>query len=238
MNDRPVTTLFMLTSLDGKISTGDVDERDVDKDFPRIGGIKEGLQQYYELETHTDRVSLNSGKVQAKVGVNRRTWDGEPGDVDFVVVDSKPHLSTQGAEYFARRSGHFYLITSNPEHPAFALQRQYTSIHILCYEHTIDFADAFRRLRQEFGVETMTIQTGGALDAIFLRSGLVDKVSIVIAPCLIGGDTTQGLIGGEALRTEQDLLKIRPLKLNSVKSLENSYLHVTYNVINDVRIAA
>ena len=34
MNNRPITTLFLLTSVDGKISTGATDEMDVDRDFP------------------------------------------------------------------------------------------------------------------------------------------------------------------------------------------------------------
>ena len=34
--DRPITTLFMLMSVDGKISTGATDDLDVDKDFPKI----------------------------------------------------------------------------------------------------------------------------------------------------------------------------------------------------------
>ena len=51
--DRPVTTLFMLMSVDGKISTGAADELDVDKDFPQIAGGSEGLQQYYERERTT-----------------------------------------------------------------------------------------------------------------------------------------------------------------------------------------
>lgn len=41
--DRPITTLFMLMSLDGKISPGASDDLDVDKDFPKIDGLKEGL---------------------------------------------------------------------------------------------------------------------------------------------------------------------------------------------------
>jgi hypothetical protein len=40
--ERPITTLFMLMSVDGKISTGFIDERDADKDFPKIDGIKNG----------------------------------------------------------------------------------------------------------------------------------------------------------------------------------------------------
>ena len=48
--ERPITTLFMLMSVDGKISTGATDELDVDKDFPKITGVSEGLHQYYEIE--------------------------------------------------------------------------------------------------------------------------------------------------------------------------------------------
>ena len=48
--NRPVTTLFMLMSVDGKISTGAADELDVDRDFPTITGLREGLHQYYEIE--------------------------------------------------------------------------------------------------------------------------------------------------------------------------------------------
>lgn len=57
---KPITTLFMLMSVDGKISTGAVDELDVDRDFPRINGVKEGIYQYYEIEKTTDLWSLNS----------------------------------------------------------------------------------------------------------------------------------------------------------------------------------
>ena len=69
--DRTFNTLFMISSVDGKISTGNVDDRDVDKDFPRIKGLKEGLNQYYALEQQTDIFSLNTGRVMAKIGMNK-----------------------------------------------------------------------------------------------------------------------------------------------------------------------
>ena len=50
----------MLMSVDGKISTGAIDELDVDREFPRINGMKEGVYQYYEIEKTTDLWSLNS----------------------------------------------------------------------------------------------------------------------------------------------------------------------------------
>ena len=66
--DRPVTTLFMLMSVDGKISTGASDLLDFDKDLPGIPGVREGLRQYYEIEQTTDLWSFNTGRVQAKLG--------------------------------------------------------------------------------------------------------------------------------------------------------------------------
>lgn len=66
--DRPITTLFMMMSVDGKISTGATDELDVDRDFPQIAGLREGLRQYYEIEQTTDLWSFNTGRVQEKMG--------------------------------------------------------------------------------------------------------------------------------------------------------------------------
>lgn len=40
----------MLMSLDGKISPGASDDLDVDKDFPKIDGLKEGLGYYFHRE--------------------------------------------------------------------------------------------------------------------------------------------------------------------------------------------
>ena len=37
--NRPITTLFMLMSVDGKISTGATDDLDVDNDFPLIASL-------------------------------------------------------------------------------------------------------------------------------------------------------------------------------------------------------
>ena len=43
MSNKPITTLFMIESLDGKINSGDSDKLDVDKDWCKIDGVKEGL---------------------------------------------------------------------------------------------------------------------------------------------------------------------------------------------------
>ena len=97
--NRPVTTLFMLESLDGKISTGASENLDVDKDFPKIDGVKEGLHQYYEIESKTDYFSLNTGRVMAKIGVNNKKEYHDKVDVIFVIIYNKPHLNENGIDY-------------------------------------------------------------------------------------------------------------------------------------------
>lgn len=233
MTGRPVTTLFLLQSLDGKISTGAVDERDFDSDFPRIAGVGDGLEQYYEIERLTDRVSLNSGRTLAKVGANERTWEGPPADVSFVIVDSKPHMTTAGVEYFARRSPVLYVITANAAHPARALQSSHPNIALLEYEGTVEFSHAFERLHGEFGIERMTVQTGSSLNAVLLRASLIDFVSIVIAPCLVGGRETPSLIGGASIVEQAELGHVKGLELVSCEALRSSYVHLRYRVLDE-----
>lgn len=88
----------MLVSVDGKISTGASDNLDVDKDFPKIAGVKEGLHQYYEIEQTTDLWSINSGRVQAKIGINTADMPNKT-PVSFVIIDNQ-HLKEHGIRYF------------------------------------------------------------------------------------------------------------------------------------------
>ena len=61
--DRPITTLFMLMSVDGKITPGLSDTLDFDQDLPHIKGVGEGLSQYYDIEKTTDLYAGNTGPI-------------------------------------------------------------------------------------------------------------------------------------------------------------------------------
>lgn len=230
--DRPLTTLFMIESLDGKISTGDSDSLDVDKDFPKIPIVKDGLYQYYEIETHTDRVSLNTGRVMAKIGVNTRTTEPKKMDVDFVIIDSQPHLTEKGVAYLAKWVKTLYIVTTNKKHSAFTAQHTHKNIVPILFEKEINLKMLLVQLKAQFGIKKITLQSGGTLNAHWLREELIDRVKIIIAPCLIGGKDTQSLIAGESLHTQEDLQKIKSLELVSIKKLKHSYLEAVYKVIN------
>ncbi|MCM1106032.1 MAG: dihydrofolate reductase family protein [Blautia sp.] len=224
--ERPITTLFMLMSVDGKISTGATDNLDVDKDFPKIAGVQEGLHQYYEIEQTTDLWSLNSGRVQAKMGVNTKKMPDKT-QVSFVIVDNN-HLTEYGIRYLCALSKEFVLVTSNTDHPAFQVNEN--NLHIIC-QRELSLTDVLIKLKSEYGCQRITIQTGGTLNGLFLREKLFDYIDIVVAPVLIGGKDTSTLIDGKSLLSDSELLHLGVLELQECMVLENSYLRLRYKVI-------
>ena len=223
---RPITTLFMLMSVDGKISTGATDDLDVDRDFPLIEGLKEGLPQYYEIEQTTDLWSFNTGRVQAKMGVNEKPIP-EKTPVSFVILDNH-HLTEHGVRYFCARSAQFVLITSNHEHPAFGMHED--NLNIL-YQEQFSLKSALEKLKSDYGCERLTVQSGGTVNGLFLREKLLDYVDIVMAPVLIGGKDTPTLIDGESLCSTDELGRLGVLKLQECRQLSCSYLRLRYEVM-------
>ncbi len=92
----------MLMSIAGKISTGDTDELDFDRDLPKIPSVKEGLHQYYDLQKQTDVCSLNTGRVMAKIGVNEREDVPTKIHVDSLQLNT-PSACCGGVSFFHMR---------------------------------------------------------------------------------------------------------------------------------------
>jgi len=225
--NRPITTLFMLMSVDGKISTGSNDSMDVDADYPKIVGLKEGLHQYYELEQGTDLWSFNTGRVQRKMGVNEKPLPSKT-PVSFVLLDNS-HLNENGVKYFCALSKQFVLLTSNPDHPAFNVKEDNLGI---IFQEEFSLKQALMTLKEKYGCERLTVQSGGTVNGIFLREKLLDYVDIVVAPVLIGGKDTSSLIDGQSLTSTDELSKLGVLRLIDCIKLEDSYLRLRYEVIS------
>lgn len=224
-----IKTLFMLLSLDGKISTGSSDDRDFDKDLPNIPGVKEGVNQYDDLEQQTDLYSFNTGKVMAKVGWNEPKESIQAIPVTFVLVDNKPHLTKLGVENLLKRCRAVIIATTNHDHPALAITHD--GLSVIAYEEKVDFTDLFSKVEAS-GADRITIQSGGEMNAILVRDGLIDELSVVIAPMLVGGKDTPTLVDGKSLFSQEDLAQVKALELIEAKALNNSFLHLRYIVKN------
>lgn len=236
MLERAETTLCLVISLDGKITTGSTDNMDSDLDWKRVAGVKEGFSQYYRVEQSLGPNYLNSGRVLEKVGFNNKKEVPRKEPLIFVVVDRKPHLNQNGIDYLCRWLEKLFIVTNNPSHPAFEMKNEHKNLEIIYYETEIDFADLLVKIKKDYKIEKVTIESGGTLNSVFFRDGLVDHVEIVVAPLIVGGKDTSSLVDGYSLTEQTQLHMLKALKLKECKKLENSYLLLEYDVINNTTI--
>ncbi len=226
-SERPCTTLFMLMSVEGKISTGASNDLDFDKDLRMINGIREGLKQYYAIEQTTDLWSINSGKTLNKIGVNLKVNPIKT-EVNYIVIDNI-NLTEQGVRYMCDKSKRFILLITNREHPAFKLQ--YSNMEIFLSEH-LNLTEPVITLRRNYGCEGVIIQTGETLNALFLRNKLIDYIDVVVAPVLVDGHNTPTLIDGNSIASDKALNDLKVLQLLNCDILDKSYLRLRYAVVN------
>lgn len=233
MLERTETTLCLVISLDGKITTGSTDNLDSDLDWKRIVGVKEGFSQYYKVEQSLGPNYLNSGRVLEKVGFNDKREAPQKEPLRFVVVDRKPHLNENGINYLCNWLEKLFVVTNNSEHVGFELKSRHKNLEIIFYETEIDFHDLLVKLKKKHRIDRITIESGGTLNSVFFRNGLVDHVKIVVAPLIVGGKDTSSLVDGFSLTDQSQLHFLKALKLTEYKKLENSYLLLGYDVVNE-----
>ncbi len=57
----------------------------------------------------------------------------------------------------------------------------------------VDLPAALEELHGRYGTERVVVDSGGTLNGLLLRAGLVDEVSILVSPHLVGGRTPQSI---------------------------------------------
>ncbi len=228
--EKPITTLFMLMSIDGKITSGNSDMLDSDKDWRTIEGVKEGIQQYYDLEQCTDLWSLNTGRVMAKVGMNLKTNEPKKTPVSFVLIDNKPHLTKDGISYLSKWLKQVVIVTTNKNHPAISMSLDNVKVEL---QDEFNVLDILYRLKTVYHVNRLTIQSGGKMNGLFLREKCFDYIDVVVAPLLVGGKDTSTLIDGESITTTNELSLLSACRLIECQQLENSFVRLRYEVIHN-----
>lgn len=229
----PHTTLFLLQSLDGKISTGASDIFDIDSDIPHLPHASKGLGQFYDAKAETDSWSMVSGKTLAKLGINE-TLDA----LKYIkglhrVIIGTSQLTKDGIENIIRQSESVVFIVTDErlnEHVRVArLTRKYDNAAEFCVPKD-NLEEAFLFLNS-LGCEKITIQTGGTVNASLIKQKLIDDVDVTIAPILVGGKNTPSLVDGDDRETIDDLSTIGEMWMTGCESLRHSYLRVKYSVI-------
>jgi len=94
---------------------------------------------------------------------------------------------------------------------------------IISGKDQIDFPIALDTLYTKYNIKRILTDTGGTLNSVLLEKKLVDEISLIIAPSIVG-EKSQYLF--KSLRNNNAL----NLKLNRVEVREKNYVFIRYDV--------
>ncbi|HEX2916131.1 MAG TPA: RibD family protein [Chloroflexia bacterium] len=101
---------------------------------------------------------------------------------------------------------------------------------IVAGEGAVDLRTALEELHRRYGVKVVRVDSGGILNGVLLRGGLVDEVSILLHPCLVGGTSPGSFFKAPDLTNEKGAI---PLQLVKIEQLEGEVIWLRYNLLKE-----
>lgn len=225
---RPRVICHMMASLDGRI---------VVDGWPLSS---EGRRQYEQVHASYDpdgwicgRITMEpfAGGLRGEEEVAREhtggpredfVAPGEHGSFAFA-VDPSGRLAWESGDI---DGDHVVAILSERVHDDYlASLRERGVSYLLAGAREIDLPLALRKIGERFGVRTLMLEGGGGINGSMLRAGLIDEVSLLLAPIADGRVGTPALFD---MAAEGSLP--RRLSLESVERLPDDLLRLRYRV--------
>lgn len=221
---KPYLVCHMMTAVDGRIDCG-------------MTSKLQGVDEYYQTLRALETPTTLSGRTTAQLEM------AEPGS--FVPEAGESY----GAEGFSRkRSAAGYEVVvdtkgtllwpdqTGSDKPLVVITSAQVSREYLDYldqrgiswivsgQERIDLARAVEILADQFGVARMAIVGGGTINGGFLSAGLLDEISILLAPGIDGRRGMAAAFDGLPMDAEPTRLK-----LQSVKAYEDGAVWLRYS---------
>lgn len=210
--NKPYIICHMMTAIDGRIDCGMTE---------KLAGVKE----YYETLHALNAPTCLSGRVTAQLEMAKEgTFScenseilGQEGfskkadtDAYSIVTDTKGTLLWTDQ---ADKETPLIILTSEQVTKEYLTYLDNKHISwIACGKEKIDLGRAMEILSQKFGVERMTVVGGGTINGAFLAEGLLDEVSILLAPGIDGRKGMAGAFDGLPMETEPFSLTLKDVK--------------------------
>jgi 2,5-diamino-6-(ribosylamino)-4(3H)-pyrimidinone 5'-phosphate reductase len=100
--------------------------------------------------------------------------------------------------------------------------------YVAAGDDRVDLRAALEELNARYSVKTVRVDSGGILSGVLLRAGLVDEVSVLIGPCLVGGTTPRSMFVAPDLTSPEGVI---PLKLIRVEAVRGDAIWLRYEVV-------
>ncbi len=102
-------------------------------------------------------------------------------------------------------------------------ERQYH--YIVAGKDHVDYKNALSQVKEKYGFKTGLVDSGGVLNSLLLEQQLVDEISIMISPSLVGKQDIK------LFRSLNPMGETPNLKRLKVEALEQDYVWLSYEVI-------
>jgi 2,5-diamino-6-(ribosylamino)-4(3H)-pyrimidinone 5'-phosphate reductase len=226
---RPRVICHMATSIDGRIVVDgwpdDVTSA-VRREYDRVHASYDAegwICGRVTMEPFAECVRSEGEVAREHSGHARRDDFRAPGELDSFAfaIDASGRLAWESNDI---DGDHVVAILServSDEYLAFLRERGVS--YVLAGARDVDLAAALEKIGTDFGVRTLMLEGGGRINGGMLRAGLVDEVSLLIAP------VTDGRMGTPALFDDDDMTPNR-LVLESVERREGDLLWLRYRV--------
>ncbi len=101
--------------------------------------------------------------------------------------------------------------------------------HIVAGHDRVDLAVALAVLYERYDIGQVRVDSGGILNGVLLRQGLVDEVSVLVYPELVGGVSPRSLFVAPDLTSGDGVIKLRLLEANL---LRDGFVWLRYEIVN------
>lgn len=98
---------------------------------------------------------------------------------------------------------------------------------IVAGHEKVDMRAALEELNARYGIQTVRVDSGGILNGVLLRAGLVDEVSILVHPALVGGTSQRFMFRAPDLSSPEGVI---PLTLTSAETIGDGLVWLRYKV--------
>ncbi len=234
---KPYVICHMMTSLDGKI-TGDYMST-VGADY--VGEKYDKLHDDFKTKvwvcgrvtfddnfTFYDKIDLTPYKG---VAVAREDFIAVK-DAEKYAVSVDPHgklaWKNNTIDYNNRVLSHVVEVLTEEVDDAYLSYLQSINVsYIFAGKNAIDLNLLVEKLQSLLGANTILLEGGGVLNGAFLNAGLIDELSLMLAPSADGSTTNNTLF-----EMQPDLPKVNPTSFNlkSIVRVGNDGLWLTYTV--------
>jgi 2,5-diamino-6-(ribosylamino)-4(3H)-pyrimidinone 5'-phosphate reductase len=92
----------------------------------------------------------------------------------------------------------------------------------------VDLGAALSAIGGRFGAKTIRVDSGGTLNGVLLRQGLVDEISLLIHPQYVGGISPRTLFRAKDLTAAEGVID---LELSGNETLAGGLVWLRYNIV-------